>query len=92
MIMFHIGQQVVCIDDRNNDAGGRPNVCCGCVYTINEILDHGLNRLAFQFLEKRWEGDDAFLPGYKSTCFRPCKTTSIEIFRKLLAPTPELVS
>ena len=91
MSMFHIGQQVVCISDEGVD-GGRPFPCRGCVYTISEVFYCYADRLTLQFEEIRWEGDGLFYPGFKPDRFRPVKKTNIEIFQRLLAPTPELVS
>ena len=93
MSMFHIGQQVVCIQGTNpGDPMTAPYE--GCVYTISAFLegDIGSPLIRLQFEELKWEGNERWLPGFWSGAFRPVKETNIEIFQKLLAPTPELVS
>jgi hypothetical protein len=89
---FRIGQQVVCASDVYHAEFPGPRVYKGGIYTISEFLDTPVYGLALQFEEIRWEGAPNFYPGYRAAAFRPVKTTSIEVFTKLLAPTPELVS
>ena len=92
--MFHIGQQVVCIDDPNPDVP-MSGLYRGGVYTISEIFSARARRgivVQFQFEELQWNGNAKYIHGFWSGSFRPVKKTSIEIFTKLLAPTPELVS
>jgi len=93
MSMFQLGQQVVCIESaRPGDPMAAPYR--GSVYTISEFSECPCERrcLMLQFEELRWEGNESYVPGFNSGSFRPCKATNIEIFQKLLVPTPELVS
>jgi hypothetical protein len=91
---FHVGQQVVCIDDRFSDheiwrRAVRSFPKLHGIYTIREIVESdGL--LGFCFYEitnPRAEFCNGYLePAFKSRNFRPVKKTSIEIFERLLVP------
>lgn len=86
---FHVGQKVVCIDDRLEDGEPpSPNAVKGGVYTITEVLDFPGHGCALNFSELYYPGDRCWFPGFKAECFRPVKTTSIETFRQMLRPVP----
>lgn len=87
--MFHVGQQVVCVDDSRwvYDPTRVPfPLRRGCIYTVAgiEVDDEG----CFLFLEevppcKTHDGS------FRSSRFRPVRKTSIDIFTAMLAPTPK---
>lgn len=91
MSMFHVGQQVVCIQYGRNPNAPKHlrHAIPGQVYTVRGFLEWGtelgiyveeiINPLHTSGVE--W----AF---YKD-CFRPVKPTSIDVFRKLLSPIRE---
>ena len=93
MSMFHVGQRVVCV----NDAGLR--IACdlkhmpvaGLIYTIREFKDVDgpgflLEEIVNDLFQYSYGMDE---PYFCATRFHPVKNTSIEVFRKLLAPMPE---
>ena len=91
---FHIGQQVVCVNDCfsprpywRQAVRAFPRV--GSIYTIREICEEdGLVGFMFEEIVNRRahfkSGYDE--PAFNSRNFRPVRKTSIEVFRKLLAP------
>lgn len=94
MIMFHVGQQVICIDDRsklpNLPAGCRLTVK-GCVYEVRGAYTCPFSRRLILTFE---EIVNAIHPsgleyGYDASHFRPVKPTSIEVFHQLLSPIHE---
>ena len=95
MSMFHVGQRVVCIresvgtffDRMRRDGFIYPSK--GCVYTIRCIGPGNMEILLLEEIINRIPIGDRFEPGYHKKNFRPVKDTSIEVFRKLLAPMPE---
>ena len=95
MSMFHVGQRVVCIrgfDHIPQAAISIPSV--GQVYTIRDVLlgtyYDGSRQYALVFQEfTNPPGPDGCECCFSPVCFRPVKDTSIEVFRKLLAPMPE---
>lgn len=91
--MFHIGQQVVCVDDRFAD---RPDWRRAIhtlprlygIYTIREIVREG-RVTGFCFEEivhgpARF-GDCLLEPAFNSANFRPLATSNIEAFKRMLA-------
>ena len=84
---FHVGQQVVCIrDDWRYLYIGEVAPIKGSIYTIRKIRDR---------VEKTWLLFEEFSnpvrrglrePGFDANFFRPVRTTSIEIFERLLKP------
>jgi hypothetical protein len=90
---FRVGMKVVCVRSIGSYGGYIP-ILKGKVLTIREIEDDG--GPVFRFLEiknrieylRRADGicewDEC---AYAAECFRPVRTTSIEVFKKLLAPT-----
>lgn len=94
---FEIGQRVVCVDDRFSQ---RPDwrqavrifPKLNSIYTIREIFaDDILVGLCFEeFSNPPAQFSNGFLePAFNSRHFRPVRETSIEVFRKLLAPNPK---
>jgi hypothetical protein len=93
---FHIGQQVVCINDRfSPEPRWRQAVSAfpklHMIYTIRDMREvHGLLGLCFFEIVCRHA---RFAEGYveaafNSKNFRPVKRTSIDVFETLLAPVP----
>jgi len=96
---YAVGQQVVCINDVfSSDRYWRSTVRTfpklHGIYTVREIR-HAEPLVGFCF----YEFSNPVAPFARGSCepafnvknFRPVKTTSIEVFRKLLAPTDDLV-
>jgi hypothetical protein len=103
MSNFHVGQQVVCVDDAYRDLGWRnvPNrPVKGRVYTVREVLlyeyfDFGAKpALRLHEIinpEFDWiEGRCEIAFGFAR--FRPVRKTSIEVFERMLIKAPEGVS
>ena len=101
MSMFHVGQRVVCVDISGaNDTG--EGVCEGLIYTISwvgvfhhpEIVEGPCVCVHLYEINRDLPArngvviSDSPFP-YSARRFRPVKDTSIEVFRKLLAPLPE---
>jgi len=92
---FHVGQQVVCVNDRfSRDMRWRQTVrnfpILNSIYTIREIYVEGpLVGFCFQEILNpcTWFAAGFGEPAFNSRNFRPVKTTSIEVFKKLLLPT-----
>ena len=93
---FHVGQKVVCIDQHRPSAAASwiaqgivPTYPAkGCVYTIRAIVFHSYTGAALLLLEEVVNVVPAGMlePGFDAKHFRPVKTTSIEIFERLLVP------
>ena len=92
---FHVGQLVVCVDNRNsppNSTAWLPGegLVEGQIYTIASIhLWEGhevfwLHEVKRHPLSVKHHGKKC---GYGYWRFRPVKTTSIDVFTALLAPT-----
>lgn len=93
---FQVGQQVVCINDRfSQEPYWRSTVRVfprlNAIYTIREIHLAG-ELIGFCFYEIVHQPaqfrEGLHEPAFNSRNFRPVKKTSIEAFRKLLAPSP----
>ena len=79
---FHVGQQVVCVDDTDTAL-----VVKGCVYTVARVCGDGysVRRKEFGPGLKLIEASPANgMDGFCASRFRPVKQTSIEVFRQLL--------
>jgi hypothetical protein len=94
MMAFHVGQKVVCVnasrparrvylpDDKLPLTGG--------IYTVREISDsEGTTCLLLnEIINKPRQFREGFCEGaFTASRFRPVKTTDIEVFHRLLAPT-----
>jgi hypothetical protein len=91
---FHVGQQVVCVDDKfSKREDWRRTVrvfpLLHSIYTIREIVQEG-ELIGFYFYEitnPRAHFAKGYLePAFNSRNFRPVRKTSIEIFERLLVP------
>jgi len=84
-IHFHVGMRVVCIDP---DDEPEPNPLYGEVYTISHIYCRD-DDVMIDLVELPNPGNDNWARGYFATAFRPVqhRTTSIEIFRRMLIPS-----
>lgn len=89
---FGVGDQVVCV----HNYAKQPDFFCpekGQVYTIREFTSHGtepglrLVEIVNPPIFHINVGVDE--PAFKRRHFRPVRKTSIEVFTRLLAPTPE---
>jgi hypothetical protein len=96
MCTFQVGQKVVCIDDtprtrRGWVSGTKPTL--REIYTITRVapMHTDPNRIALWFEEitNWWPHPSNIDAGYNANRFRPVKTTNIDVFLKLLEPTPE---
>jgi hypothetical protein len=92
-MMFSVGQMVVCIDDRWVGAAVYRLVTPvkGIIYTIRSVRNSGDGTVGFLLEEITNQPLDSVLDGlceptFDVNCFRPIKETSIEIFRRLVAP------
>ena len=91
---FHVGQQVVCVDERFSDheiwrRAVRSFPRLHGIYTIREIIeDDGLFGFCFyEITNPRAPFFNGYLePAFNSSNFRPVKKTSIEVFMRLLTP------
>jgi hypothetical protein len=91
---FHVGQQVVCINDRFSRRevwrrAVRIYPQLNSIYTIREIFHAGgLTGFCFyEFSNPPALFDGRYLePAFNSRNFRPVKKTSIEVLERLLAP------
>jgi hypothetical protein len=91
---FHVGQQVVCVNDVFSPReywraalSGFPQL--HGIYTIRHMREaHGLLGLCFdEIVSPPAEFSEGFVePAFNSKNFRPVKATSIEVFARLLAP------
>jgi hypothetical protein len=94
--MFHIGQQVVCVDGncRHQWDNNVPMPVKGCVYTVrgfHEFSETDLGIYLEEIINKPLAvGVDE--PAYFADRFRPVKKTDISTFSKILdqSPTPAL--
>lgn len=93
---FHVGQQVVCVDDRlfNCEGKVRP-VCLRAVYTIRAVrtFHHGGTEYTGVHLDEIVNEPRPCVLGvvewyYSPTMFRPVVKTDISIFTAMLNPTP----
>lgn len=87
--MFHVGQKVVCIDNKDDDGAISKILTVGAVYTIAKLLRGQFLTADFQLY--RGLGVQLFevkLPGeyFRSTRFRPLteRKTDISVFTEML--------
>jgi hypothetical protein len=93
---FHIGQQVVCINDVFSSCPYWRSAVSAfpklhMIYTIRHMREaHGLLGLCFyEIVSPRAQFSEGYVePAFNSKNFRPVKRTSIAVFEKLLAPAP----
>lgn len=96
MCNFHVGQKVVCVWNFSKCGFGDEQLPAkGEVYTIRgmEFFPRtGMVGLVFEeFHNKpRHYSPGLFEAHFAAERFRPVKTTSIEVFTAMLAPTPRL--
>lgn len=96
--MFHVGQKVVCIETwvRREGYGDEVGPVAGKVYTIRALLDEdvwgdlGLHLEEIVNPVRNYFGGP-LEPGFARRRFRPVKTTNIDVFLNMLAPTPSEV-
>lgn len=86
--MFHIGQRVVCVDDKGLTAGR--------VYTVREVtvspIDNSEAIRLIEIIRPIGPGDGGNEPPYRFFRFRPVDETRLEVFRAMLVTPPrELV-
>ena len=102
---FHVGQRVVCINDRpraggNAGKGGETLPKAGTTYTIRELVPAGpLCRNDCVRLEeivnavRRYtaaSGERVWVElTFRADRFRPIRTTNIEVFTAMLEPAPK---
>ena len=101
---FRIGQRVVCVDTRKwpRDYDFRPKLPKrGAVYTVRAIVPciaDGYDEDGLRFVEivnprrlLRWPSGrrQRMELCFRMSRFRPVRTTSIEVFQKLLEPLPQ---
>ena len=96
---FHVGQQVVCVDDRfsrRKDWRRAVRVFpkLNSIYTIREIFTEG-DRVGFCFYEisnpPAHFAKGYLEPAFNSRNFRPVKATNIEVFERLLVPANQRI-
>ena len=89
MSMFYVGQRVVCVSSAPFVPFGCTSVYVGNVYTIRRVAETygGLGIWVEEISNPSAPCGEEW--GFFAHRFRPVKDTSIEIFRKLLAPIPE---
>lgn len=92
-MVFHVGQKVVCINGTPAHRFYLPSdnlPATGAVYTVRAVVDsEGTACLLLdEIVNEPRQFRDGFCEGaFNASRFRPVKTTSIEVFHKLLAPT-----
>jgi len=98
MSIFHVGQKVVCIgqaspaQEQKYKALGAKYPTYKAVYTIRAIVFHSITGdklLLLDEIKNPVLNEGELERGFSAIYFRPVKETSIEVFRKLLAPLPE---
>lgn len=93
---FHCGQQVICISDRFSDEPVWRRAIhtlpkLRAVYTIRDICYVGeLVGLMFEEIlhEPAWFGNELAEPAFNAKNFRPVRKTNLDVFRKMLEPSP----
>lgn len=91
--MFHVGQRVVCVSKFAKQPFIINLPVKGCVYTIRSVVPSDDPHYSCGLLlDEIHNGMSPFCLvewNFAGERFRPVKDTSIEVFRKLLAPMPE---
>lgn len=94
MTDFHVGQQVVCVDDGPARDGYQPQITRGLIYTVTAV--RGPNNLGRCGVLLREAPPAKIRPGfsefYFTGRFRPIRKTDISVFERLLTKAPEVVS
>lgn len=106
--MFEVGQKVVCVDADPQTYVQLPvvfdsHLAEGVVYTVREVLPcvWDSSQIAVRLMEITRRSGYVIANGvhqycpdapYRATRFRPVKTTCIDVFLKMLEPTPETVT
>jgi hypothetical protein len=89
---FHVGMQVVCVFDSWIDPRGAATPKNGLVYTVREIVDAApwLGLRFEEIVNPVLDHDEGVMEcDFDARAFRPVRTTSIEVFERLLAPSPK---
>lgn len=82
MSNFHVGQEVVCVDDRPTPLRWPKPPTKGAHYTVTELRHDGEKCILINVAEHT----PTF--GWYAHRFRPVRKTSIEIFTSMLNPAP----
>lgn len=88
---FHVGQRVVCVDDRYTTHSNRRELYSGNVYTIRRLdTVDGMPCVCLHEIPLRYSPSRGWIDyPFRATRFRPVKETDISIFTAMLAPTPK---
>ena len=96
---FHVGQKVVCVDDTFTHTPlyiGTQRPTAGATYTIRYVgasaqpSRDGVVVLLEEIVNPiRHYGNGPYEPGWHRGRFRPLVITNIDVFTKMLAPTPK---
>lgn len=95
MTSFYVGQVVVCIDDSGfySDAPGETYPKKGGVYTVREVRpdEDGAGLLLAEIVNPQfeWINGNVGEVAFRVRRFRPAKTTSLDVFERMLAPSPK---
>jgi hypothetical protein len=90
-MMFHVGQKVVCVDEFDFIEPDEVPPVKGHVYTIRGMTDkgEGLFIVLEEIVNLPRQYDEGFAEAeFDAECFRPVRTTSIEIFERMLTQLP----
>lgn len=95
MMPFHVGQKVVCVDVSERPHArpwaGQYRPVLGCVYTVRgwvqAIWDDDPPGIVLEEIINPTSPITGREPYFNPARFRPVKTTSIEIFQKMLVPS-----
>src|SRR5580704_15796196 len=98
MSNFHIGMKVVCINDKPEGGhGDMDGLTEGQIYTIRWMGENTHPECGTEYcirVEEIWRGmcpkHRMFDVPYRADRFRPVRTTSIDVFTAMLAPTPRI--
>jgi hypothetical protein len=92
---FHVGQEVVCVDDSGQSDQPPPYISKGAIYTVARayMTDEFIPVLMLELVELPFPETDDYFAGFEAEYFRPLRkrTTSIEVFKALLNPNKEPV-
>src|SRR6202035_3724885 len=102
MVKFEVGQKVICVDASHTNTHDVRELEGGKIYTVSWVGPYTHPRLGTGICVSLQEGPrvpltyedgsvcESDMP-FAARRFRPVKTTSVEVFKKLLSPTPETV-
>ena len=94
---FHVGQHVVCVDDRRSHFTGKPLALVrGTVYTIRRYYSKPVNDwgvLLHEIVSTADPFPDGTERGFRADRFRPLDESRLTVFRQMLVtpPSKELV-